>query len=362
MGELNEGLSPLYTIRFLVPAPFSIPFTAKYKNLHSPLLHANAGYVRYLSVPRRRWPAITKRNLLRNVQTQIAGIKPDLIHLHWAYPEILLLPELKKLHLPLFISFHGFMFYDVYKNSGLRPYLEKAIESADRIFAVGHTLKHDISAAFPEHADKVFCVYNGINETKFSPGSKTEALKKSGFEPEYVHVLCAANIAREKGVDVLVNAVAGAGEFKNIRFHLLGRIIDHRMMAEINKVIENNPYKNIEFHGPVPHDRLVHYYRSADIFVLPSRKEGFGVALVEAGMCGLPLLSTRSGGPEDIITHETGLLCTAGDTADLRVKLSRLLQNTDNYSPEIIRDIMIKQFSQKNTALLISKHYDEFIK
>jgi glycosyltransferase involved in cell wall biosynthesis len=73
---------------------------------------------------------------------------------------------------------------------------------------------------------------------------------------------------------------------------------------------------------------LIRLYREASVFALPSDEEGFGVVLIEAMACGVPVVSTRSGGPDGIITDgEDGYLVPLDDVAALSLRLAQLLQN-----------------------------------
>lgn len=59
----------------------------------------------------------------------------------------------------------------------------------------------------------------------------------------------------------------------------------------------------VDFTGHLPDAALPDFYRSLDVFVIPSRQEGFGIVGIEAMACGLPVISTRCGGPEDFVAH-----------------------------------------------------------
>jgi glycosyltransferase involved in cell wall biosynthesis len=66
--------------------------------------------------------------------------------------------------------------------------------------------------------------------------------------------------------------------------------------------------EHVTFYGKKSPEELAGFFRSADLYVSSSRKEGFGLTVAESIACGTPVLSTKSGGPEEIITEETGKL------------------------------------------------------
>ncbi len=119
---------------------------------------------------------------------------------------------------------------------------------------------------------------------------------------------------------------------------------------------------NIHLHGPVAHAELPDYYAAADAFVLPSRSEGFGIVLVEAGMSGLPLVSTKSGGPEEIILPENGLLSEVNDALSLSEALEQVVMNLDNFSADKIRASMVNRYSQEPITQTLISHYNELLK
>jgi glycosyltransferase involved in cell wall biosynthesis len=80
------------------------------------------------------------------------------------------------------------------------------------------------------------------------------------------------------------------------------------------------------FTGPLAHDAVAVAMASADVFLFPSETDTAGNVVLEAQACGLPVLVTDSGGPqENIVRGETGFVCRAGDTLDFGSRLSQLI-------------------------------------
>lgn len=98
-------------------------------------------------------------------------------------------------------------------------------------------------------------------------------------------------------------------------------------------------------------DELVKLYQNATVFVLPSDEEGLGVVILEAMACGLPVVSTRSGGPDGIITDgEDGFLVPLDDASVLAERMSR-----------ICSDLQLNQRMGREARLTIEKRYTEDI-
>jgi glycosyltransferase involved in cell wall biosynthesis len=73
----------------------------------------------------------------------------------------------------------------------------------------------------------------------------------------------------------------------------------------------------VEFVGLLAEAELPDFYRSLDMFVIPSHQEGFGIVGVEAMACGVPVISTRCGGPEDFVAHERTGFLTGFDAGEI---------------------------------------------
>ncbi|MGH9037060.1 MAG: glycosyltransferase, partial [Acidimicrobiia bacterium] len=86
----------------------------------------------------------------------------------------------------------------------------------------------------------------------------------------------------------------------------------------------------VQFLPPVPHDRLVEYYRAADVVVVPSRSETFGMVALEAAACGTPVVAAAVGGLTAIVEDGvTGFLVEGGDPLDWATPVSLLLDDAE---------------------------------
>jgi glycosyltransferase involved in cell wall biosynthesis len=90
--------------------------------------------------------------------------------------------------------------------------------------------------------------------------------------------------------------------------------------------------------------------RKSALLVLPSRAESFGAVLVEALACGTPVVATRCGGPEDIVSDEVGTLVPPEDENALAEGIGRILQRRGMYNPERLRTYALERFSWERVA------------
>jgi glycosyltransferase involved in cell wall biosynthesis len=93
--------------------------------------------------------------------------------------------------------------------------------------------------------------------------------------------------------------------------------------------------------------------------VLPSEVETFGLALVEAMACGLPVIATRCGGPEDIVTDETGILIPVNDEPALYRAMATMLQSCDKYDAQQIRRYALEKFGAERYVAAFTAVFSE---
>ena len=104
--------------------------------------------------------------------------------------------------------------------------------------------------------------------------------------------------------------------------------------------------ERVEWLGLLNRQATVEHYQTCNAFALPSLHENLPLVLLEAMACGKPLISTYCGGPESIITPETGLLVEPGSAEALMKALQQLYNNYNNYDTEAIRESFCKRYSR----------------
>ena len=166
----------------------------------------------------------------------------------------------------------------------------------------------------------VFTVHNGIDLSRWNLQRQTR-----GTIPIVTTV---GNIRRVKGHDVLVRAAAiVCRHAPDVVFHILGEVLEPDYFQELQNLVRELGLKErVRFISGM-HD-LRTYLAESDIFVLPSRSEGFSNALIEAMAAALPVVATRVGGnPEAVLEGENGYLVAPEDPSLLADRILRLLNN-----------------------------------
>lgn len=144
--------------------------------------------------------------------------------------------------------------------------------------------------------------------------------------PRPLRLLCVASLTPRKGHDLLLRALAGLTAHP---WHLdcIGSLdLDPAWARELFRWRDTwGLAERVSFHGPLAAEDLGRHYGAADLFVLPSRFEGYGMVCAEALAHGLPILTTRAGALVDTVPPEAGLLVPPDDLPALQEALRRLL-------------------------------------
>lgn len=186
---------------------------------------------------------------------------------------------------------------------------------------------------FPE--EKIVPITNAVDCRKFlrqhSELERKKFRKNLNLPEDACVVLFSGRLVYRKGLDVLIKAWHGIGPGrKNIFLLIIGSGKDQPDSIEIEfkKQIKDMQISNIIFVGETDTPEL--YLANGDIFVFPSRQEGFPNALMEAMASGLPVAATRIGGNVELVTHgKTGLLFEQGSHEELYRCIEQLYENKD---------------------------------
>jgi glycosyltransferase involved in cell wall biosynthesis len=224
---------------------------------------------------------------------------------------------------PVVATFHGQV--DVRGTAGLLASLKgKVIGRAAAVVAVSNSLKCHLCQGGWLPARKVHVVYNGVDLAVFAPGARGERAAL-GFGPEDLLIGMVGNIRRTKGHEHLIRAAALVRR-RHPRVHVL--IAGHAKEADLERLkrlqAELGLADTVHFLGF--REDVARLLACLDVFALASTAEGFSIATVEAMAMGLPVVATRSGGPEEIITPgRDGLLVDPGSAEALAEGIMELL-------------------------------------
>lgn len=203
----------------------------------------------------------------------------------------------------------------------LQSYFEKQrAKRADRILTTSHYAAHALETRYGVPAADVRIVPELIDLDRWR-----SALGSAHREPRsQASILCVAHLYPRKDVATLLHAAARLETRAALR--IVGNGPELVRLRELSRKLRIAD--RVTFLGHVPFAQLVHEYRSADAFCLPSRQEGFGIVLLEAMASGLPVVASRATAiPEVVPDGECGVLVKPGDADGFAVALQGLLND-----------------------------------
>ncbi|MDX6698808.1 MAG: hypothetical protein QOE65_2205 [Solirubrobacteraceae bacterium] len=168
-------------------------------------------------------------------------------------------------------------------------------------------------------------VANGIDLGVFAPGSRREARRDLGLDPDRHVALFVANLGAASGIKDFATVRAAVRRLAEEA----GRELDLLVVGggpEIEPVGGGVRIRRVGFQAQP--EAMARLYRAADVHVHSAREETFGLAAAEAMACGIPVVSASSGGIEEVVRHDrTGVLVAPGDSAALASALGGLLDD-----------------------------------
>lgn len=255
---------------------------------------------------------------------------PDIVHSHYWLSGWAGLLIKRELGVPHANSFHTLgRIKDLTKRADEPPESllriateHEVIEESDCVVASTPSEAQDLMEHYGADPGRICTSPPGVDRTVFSPGSRTEARRRLGLDPGPL-ALFVGRIQPLKGVDVAIEAAA---MLPDLRLVVVGGPSGVGGEAELRRLRKRAADMAVEFVEPVPHPRLVDYYRAADVLLLPSRSESFGLVAAEAQACGIPVVAARTGGLGDVVSDGvSGLLVDGWEPADYAVALEKII-------------------------------------
>ena len=207
-------------------------------------------------------------------------------------------------------------------------------------------------------------VYNFIDSTiyKFSPPDEKQYHKeKLYFDSDKIHALTVASLRHENGIDILINAIKNVNS-TNLHFHIVGLIENTEYSNSIFKAVKSSGLDSIvTFHGLKSPLELLEYYSASDFFILPSRREGFNVSILESTATGLPVLCTNVGGNKEVINDKKGVIIKPESVSELSKGIDLITKNLEFFNSKYISDTTISIFSEFEMKKRLENFYDEQI-
>jgi D-inositol-3-phosphate glycosyltransferase len=230
-------------------------------------------------------------------------------------------------------------------------------QQADLLIASTSDEAEDLVRSYKADPEHVFVVPPGIDLATFQPLDRAEARRKIGYGPGRV-LLFVGRLERLKGGDVAIKALAllADRDHEDVRRIVLGEDVrdgDESEKERLKAVASSLGVRDrVDFLGSVAHHELPYFYAAADVVVMPSYSESFGLVALEAQACGRPVVASGVSGLRSVVRDEvSGYLIDRHDPAIYAARIGRLLAD-----PELAQQmgwrgrLLAQRFSWTRTA------------
>lgn len=287
-----------------------------------------------LCIPHLSWTNYFRRGNLDKLNLP-DDLQIDLIYAMVSYPGGYLAMRLaEQLGIPYLIAEHSgpFPFPQFLSGGKLSPLILGPLQKAAKVIAISSYLEGKILEYTAVKAD---IVPNMVDTDFFvppedkSPGRSLKLFSMSAFTKAKgaVELLEALHILARKNLDF---EMVWAGE----------GVLRREMMKKAARL-------PIRFPGALSRQQARAEYQAGDLYVMPSHIESFSMVLIEAMSCGVPAVATSSGGPSDIVTAETGILCEPQNASALARAILNCKSSLAGFDPIQIRSHCVRLYSEK---------------
>jgi glycosyltransferase involved in cell wall biosynthesis len=314
-------------------------------------------YPRFLVGPGTSTYALEPRSEyhgIRRIVDEVWSDEPfDLIHASFIYPDGAVAHRLSERYgVPFLVTELAPWLPNWLERAGVARQALPAARAASSILALSTHVRETIRAYEPSANVRV--VPPGVDGAEFP-------LQTSPRNAD--QILFVGFLNYNKGVDVLLRAIAvlrdrdapaslvlvGGSHYRKTR----------QQEEELRALATDLGLDGrVTFVGKQPPAEVARLMGESALVVLPSRAEAFGSVLAEALACGTPVVASRSGGPEDIVTDEVGALVPVDDHVALADAIARVLANRSRYAPERMRAYSLSHFGMPTVVEKILEAYE----
>ncbi len=345
--------------------------------------------VRVISIPAGSWEFIPKEfiyDVLPELsENMIQFIKDndldyDLYHGHYVDAGIVALDVAKAFNKPVFFTAHSLGAWKKDQMGGDPEEMEekfnfeKRINEELRIFKsvnaqtlTSNVQKEKLNELYDYEASNIKIIPPGVNIHTYHIPTEEELKKETDLPDKYI--FCLSRIDTNKGHDLLLYAFDKVRkEIDDIHLVIGGgspnpKPREKSVFNKMKEIISEKNMDRVQIIGYVPDEKLVQYYQQAELFVLPSTFEPFGMTSQEAMACGTPVVASKFGGIKHVITHEkNGILINPEDSDEFADSIIRLLKD-DEYRAKLGREankLIVEKYSWEAMATAHINLYKQY--
>jgi glycosyltransferase involved in cell wall biosynthesis len=270
-----------------------------------------------------------------------SGFRPDVIHGHVFTSGTAALLLGRTFRAPVVLSEHSTVFARKGLSKGQIRKARYVFRSADAVLPVSDHLRESIESL---GLRRDFRVVPNVVDTSLFRVADGPRLPRPASGVKRILFIGLLDATHKKGIPFLLDALAKvAGRRRDWHLDVVGDGPAREGYAR--RAAELGLSRNITFHGELPKRAIADRLRQSAFLVLPSLWETFSVVCAEALCAGLPVLSTRCGGPEEFVTPEFGTLVPAGDAQALFGGLMEMLDRFQHFDPRALSEYGFRRFA-----------------
>lgn len=305
--KLQKQKHTVYIIYFLAKAPL-LSFFPKDVNIY---------HIRF--------------NLLTpyHLRQYIKKIKPDIVHTHLGHADLIGLWSIRGLNVKSFVTIHNIWYkwdwrdpiiFFIYK------ILFKTIARKCVVIGISKSVSLHVKNRLGVKTENIFTLYNAIEDIH-SLDTKENIRKKLNLPEQSFCVLFIGRLHIQKSIETLLFSInIIKNKIPNLVIQIVGEGEEEKKLKKIVNQLQITEI--VKFYGTTSDPEL--FLQAADLFVLPSVYEGFGIVIIEAFRAGLPVIATNIEGPREIITNDiNGLLFSPLDYEALANLIFEVYSNLD---------------------------------
>ena len=279
---------------------------------------------------------------------------PQLIAAHFTLPSGYVGALLsKRYNVPLIIHEHASKFSDFLLDANSRRCVRYAFQQASEIVSVSPFSASVLQEHFSKGPIKI--LGNIVDTNVFKPNHTRVTDGKTTF-------LSVGRLATQKGLVFLLQAMALLHKqgYASFFVHIIG---DGPLRDSLPQLAADLHISHLcKFHGPLERPQIVPFLEKASAVIQASLHESFCITLAESLSFGVPVISTRSGGPEYFVNSSNGVLVDKADSVALSGAMSLFIDRKISFDPSTLRSNIVSRFGVDSVVRQISDIYEPIIK
>ncbi|WP_152398281.1 N-acetyl-alpha-D-glucosaminyl L-malate synthase BshA [Paenibacillus cellulositrophicus] len=293
---------------------------------------------------------------LATKMAQVANMQQlDILHVHYAVPHAVcafLAKQMVGSNLKVVTTLHGTDITVLAQDESLKDLIRLAINESDAVTAVSGDLIRETREVLDISRD-IDLTYNFVDKRIYYPRD-TSSLRGDYAEPDERILMHISNFRPVKRVGDVVDIFAKVNEQMPSKLLFVG---EGPELPKVQcKIKELGLEHKVHFLGK--QDEIAQVISLADVLLLPSEKESFGLVALEAMACGVPTVGSLAGGIPELVVHgETGFLSPIGDTDQMADQVLRLLSDGDLAAR--FREACLTRACREFSDALITRKYEQ---